>query len=528
MRATLTIDEILSHYYYKEWIQDELRNISETTSGSKGELVARFLGSPRIRAREVGDIAVELLKKLRKRELNQIAADLGFEIRGNRKILLKELTKSIDFEPYVDEITRPCDTCQKETDHEIRFGSDWNAREFICLVCDKRTAINDKSHGSNGGINIMSSQQDSISIRIFGEIQLRDYLSEKVDTIPNRISELKDSELFGGDLEAYTKKLLLELSDLDFVIHFDRKNVRVDTKDIPGWKFPKSFKYQFISHSKTYRKQVVIINIPFNGNPEILRCIPQEYKPWTMDVQVCNNDIQFELIDYEDNDEKIKSVIKRLLDLMEFQYSSVKKDLASFRERLQEKISLELDRRIAEVQRQDGLAQSLGYHKITISEEIGLKDRPDTHTKPTSKDVRSFEHDVAISYAGEDLTVATSLCQEFKNCGIKVFFAPMYKSELWGKDLSSYLKNKFSKNSRFVLILVSKHYVVKDWTDFEFSVARIEAEEREADFILPVRIDDTPLPGLRSTMDYVDLRKQKPKEIAEMLAEKISHYSLVT
>ena len=45
--------------------------------------------------------------------------------------------------------------------------------------------------------------------------------------------------------------------------------------------------------------------------------------------------------------------------------------------------------------------------------------------------------------------------------------------------------------SKYVLVLVSEHYITKDWPDFEFSVAEAEEKARNTTHIIPLRLDDT-------------------------------------
>jgi hypothetical protein len=98
-----------------------------------------------------------------------------------------------------------------------------------------------------------------------------------------------------------------------------------------------------------------------------------------------------------------------------------------------------------------------------------------------------FEHDVAISYAGEDIGIAEQIADALRKRGLSVFYAPFYKSELWGEKLSKWFKSKYGKDSRFVLILISHHYSVRDWTDFEFSTAKAEEHKRKGDVPLDTR-----------------------------------------
>src|SRR5260370_37219877 len=41
-------------------------------------------------------------------------------------------------------------------------------------------------------------------------------------------------------------------------------------------------------------------------------------------------------------------------------------------------------------------------------------------------------------------------------------------------------------------------------------------------YFLPVKLDDTELPGLRRTVGYVDARSTSPEELADMIMEKLA------
>ena len=102
-----------------------------------------------------------------------------------------------------------------------------------------------------------------------------------------------------------------------------------------------------------------------------------------------------------------------------------------------------------------------------------------------------------------------------------MFYDDFYKADLLGKDLSRYFKNIYGKNSVFIVIFISKHYQLKDWTNFEFEIAREEAMNRQDDFILPIRLDDTPLYGLEKNISYLNYKMQGLERTVEILYEKI-------
>jgi tetratricopeptide (TPR) repeat protein len=137
---------------------------------------------------------------------------------------------------------------------------------------------------------------------------------------------------------------------------------------------------------------------------------------------------------------------------------------------------------------------------------------------PTSA-TRAFKYDTAISFAGEDRTYAGRLAKQLKRQGLRVFFAPEREAWLWGKDEAA-LEKVYGGESRYVLPIVSRHYRRKDWTRFEFDAAKREASRRREEIILPIRLDDTPLLGLRSGVVYQSAADKSVGEIASLVAEK--------
>ena len=134
---------------------------------------------------------------------------------------------------------------------------------------------------------------------------------------------------------------------------------------------------------------------------------------------------------------------------------------------------------------------------------------------------QEFEYDVAISFAGEDRGVAKEVAERLTASGTRVFFDEFEQARLWGKDLATEFQKRYGPRTRFVIPLISRHYAIKDWTDYEFTIARQEARARGHEFILPVRLDDTPLVGLKSTIAYLDLKKEGVDGVVAKVMEKL-------
>jgi integrase len=92
---------------------------------------------------------------------------------------------------------------------------------------------------------------------------------------------------------------------------------------------------------------------------------------------------------------------------------------------------------------------------------------------------------------------------------------------LWGKDLYQHLASVYGELSKYCVVFVSNHYLRKLWTKHELKQAQARSFALDREYILPVRLDDTVLPGLPATVGYVDLRSTAPPQIALILLDKL-------
>jgi hypothetical protein len=132
-----------------------------------------------------------------------------------------------------------------------------------------------------------------------------------------------------------------------------------------------------------------------------------------------------------------------------------------------------------------------------------------------------YEYDVALSFAGEDRSTVERLANLLRQDGFSVFYDDWKKSDLWGRDLYQHLDEVYSKKARFCVVFLSTAYAAKAWTNHELKSAQARAFEKNEEYILPVRLDDTVIPGIRRTVGYLDLRQHSIEEVAAIAAEKI-------
>lgn len=137
------------------------------------------------------------------------------------------------------------------------------------------------------------------------------------------------------------------------------------------------------------------------------------------------------------------------------------------------------------------------------------------------KSEADFEYDVALSFAGEDRSSAQQLAQLLERQGVKVFYDKAEQANLWGKDLYQHLADIYSNRARFCVLFISSNYVKKAWTQHEIRNAQARAFRSGEDYILPLRLDDTAIPGIPETVGHIDLRHTSLEDVADLIKEKL-------
>jgi hypothetical protein len=131
-------------------------------------------------------------------------------------------------------------------------------------------------------------------------------------------------------------------------------------------------------------------------------------------------------------------------------------------------------------------------------------------------------HELVASFAGEDRTYAEPVARFLKDRGISVFYDRDEEVYLWGKDLVEELGQLCGGVARYCVMFISQHYVEKSWPRLERRNTLAKALQEKDEYILPARFDDSRVPGLVSSVAFVDLRKKTPEQLGALIIEKLS------
>jgi hypothetical protein len=133
----------------------------------------------------------------------------------------------------------------------------------------------------------------------------------------------------------------------------------------------------------------------------------------------------------------------------------------------------------------------------------------------SGQDMRKY--DVAISVAVEDKEIAKSIVAELEKLKVRNYYYEVNKHISWGEDLIGLTMDAYGKHTRYVLLITSKIFVTKYWSDLEKQIALTKLQRG---FILQLRLDDTPMDGISKHVVYEDW-KNNPEEIAKLLYQKV-------
>lgn len=135
---------------------------------------------------------------------------------------------------------------------------------------------------------------------------------------------------------------------------------------------------------------------------------------------------------------------------------------------------------------------------------------------------QSAEFDVLLSFAGPERVYARAISGICKANGLHVFLDEDFQHEIWGKNLVEYLDQMYRTRGKYCVALISKSYCDRAFTRVERRSAFDRMIQDDAEYFLPVCVDDTWPQGLPKATAYLDLGKHGVLGICELLVHKVT------
>ncbi len=168
---------------------------------------------------------------------------------------------------------------------------------------------------------------------------------------------------------------------------------------------------------------------------------------------------------------------------------------------------------------------SHGIRILSELEELKEPSKTDINTQNefTTEITEEYQYDIALSFAGEDRQIAKTLAHLLSKNGIRVFYDDFEESKLWGKNLYEHLSYVYSEAARYCVMLLSTHYASKSWTNHERQSAQARAFREQQEYILPIKLDDTKIPGIIETVGYISFKNHSIEEIVHLILRKLKN-----
>jgi hypothetical protein len=130
---------------------------------------------------------------------------------------------------------------------------------------------------------------------------------------------------------------------------------------------------------------------------------------------------------------------------------------------------------------------------------------------------------VALSFPGERrdyvqavaVNLAAALGREH------VLYDEYLTAELARPDLDLYLGKLYREESDLLVPFLCADYKRKKWCNLEWRQLRDILFALEGDRIMPLRFDDTPIPGMLAIDGYVTISDRTPEEVAQLILERL-------
>jgi subtilisin family serine protease len=131
---------------------------------------------------------------------------------------------------------------------------------------------------------------------------------------------------------------------------------------------------------------------------------------------------------------------------------------------------------------------------------------------------------VALSYPGERREYVKDVVFALRDLEIprdRIFYDRYHQAELAVPNLDTRLQRIYRDESELIVIFISAEYERKDWCGLEWRAIRDIIKRRDDADVMPLRFDDTEVPGLFSIDGYIDLRKNDPERVADLIVKRL-------
>lgn len=335
------------------------------------------------------------------------------------------------------------------------------------------------------------------------------------------IAQASPELINGGDVEELAKEFA-EKNALEAPILLEGAlsiSAQEQQVDVAG-----DFRFGAFGPGPNYVPGIVVrYFVPFSGDREMFRCAANTRNLSLRPAELRDHELEFA---YERPDQEVaatKTEFDRELSQIREALGWLRNDCQTFNASLPAQAREKIIARRARLAEMSQGVQSLGVPIRSAATALQARRQPPAPPQARTKTqapMKVEKYDIALSFAGENRPYVEEVATGLKTAGVSVFYDGFEKANLWGKNLIDHLAEIYA-NSRYVVMFISKEYIEKAWTTHERKHAQGRALFAQEEYILPARFDDTPVPGMTTTVGFQDLRNTNPGQLVELILAKL-------
>jgi hypothetical protein len=213
-------------------------------------------------------------------------------------------------------------------------------------------------------------------MQIFAEAQLGSHLNALLEDMRRTVRAENESQILNVNEPDYIKYLVSRYCVEPLVLHEGRVYVTTREETIHADRFPHDF---YTRSGPSYSKQVITYHLPLSGDPRLLQLAPSSGLVWSTEVEVRDNEITFDIVNWQDNPEEIKREANSNLRNIAQQAVNVQREVDAYNATLEQRVSEQVRGRKQELLKQTKLVEQLGV-PFKAKAEV-----PDTFVIPTPR-----------------------------------------------------------------------------------------------------------------------------------------------
>ncbi|KXJ04577.1 hypothetical protein AC249_AIPGENE14964, partial [Exaiptasia diaphana] len=130
---------------------------------------------------------------------------------------------------------------------------------------------------------------------------------------------------------------------------------------------------------------------------------------------------------------------------------------------------------------------------------------------------RDYRFDFALSFAGPERHLAKSLRDGLAARDYRVFYDRDFEHEMLGRNGADYLREVYSSQARYCIVVLSESYEQSAWTQLEKESIQSRQIRGEDGTLIPIRSSKFLPSWLPETRIYFDLAIRQISELLEIL-----------